>query len=824
MKRMVAAVLVGAAHSLPRWSAGAVVSLAAFPVLAAPPPGEIDVIARDALGRALADAKLQLEAPDGKVVGEATSGADGHFLFKSIAPGVYAVTGDKAGFDRATAVVTLEAGKGASAELTLAAHAALDLNVVAKQLEEARLGIQPRTGASTYTMSSQAIEQLPGGDNAPLNDVLLRAPGVDQDNLGNGAIHIRNEHLGAQYRIDGIILPEGASFFGQGLTPRFIDSLQLITGALPAEYGLRTSGIVDIQTKSGIFNNGGSVGIYGGSYGTVQPSFEYGGSVGGYNYYVSGDLLQSDHGIEGVTPKYNQIHDDMEQLHGFAYFDKIIDAASKVSFIGGAFNGQFQIPNNPGGASFFPSVSQTIAGVPTAAFDSRSLNQRQTEESDFAVLAYLHTEQDWSAQVSGFTKYSSINFHGTGLADIDFDGIDENATRTSLANGVQVDTSYKIFADHTLRAGGLITGERVTSALDAQVLLEPLNANGTPALLGSDGKALFLPTPATIVDGHAKTGWTYSAYLQDEWKVTPTLTLNYGARFDVVNTFVMGNQLSPRINAVWQATPSTVLHAGYANYFSPPSFELVSTESINLFNAFNGNPNITTSGATASPGNAPPKIERSHYFDVGVAQDVLPGLKVGLDVYYKYSRNLVDEGQFGAPLVLTPFNYHVGYNKGIELSTAYDKGPFSYYGNLAIAEQKAEQINSAQFNFSSTDLAFIADNAIDTDHSQLMTASAGVSYLWQGTRFSADVIAGTGLRTTRSDGPINGGTVPSYEQVNLGVSHRFDQCPGGPLTVRLDVINLLDENYLLRSQTGLGEFASQFGPRRSVFVGLRKEF
>ncbi|HUH85835.1 MAG TPA: TonB-dependent receptor, partial [Stellaceae bacterium] len=82
----------------------------------------------------------------------------------------------------------------------------------------------------------------------------------------------------------------------------------------------------------------------------------------------------------------------------------------------------------------------------------------------------------------------------------------------------------------------------------------------------------------------------------------------------------------------------------------------------------------------------------------------------------------------------------------------------------------------------------------------------------------------TGLRTTRSDGPINGGTVPSYEQVNLGVSHRFAECLGGPLTVRLDVINLLDENYLLRSQTGLGEFASQFGPRRSVFVGLRKEF
>ena len=79
-------------------------------------------------------------------------------------------------------------------------------------------------------------------------------------------------HADVQYRINGIILPEGVSFFGQGLTPRFANSMQLITGALPAEYGLRTAGIVDIQTKSGIFQPGGAIDMYGGSYGTVHPS------------------------------------------------------------------------------------------------------------------------------------------------------------------------------------------------------------------------------------------------------------------------------------------------------------------------------------------------------------------------------------------------------------------------------------------------------------------------------------------------------------------------------------------------------------------------
>ncbi len=175
-------------------------------------------------------------------------------------------------------------------------------------------------------------------------------------------------------------------------------------------------------------------------------------------------------------------------------------------------------------------------------------------------------------------------------------------------------------------------------------------------------------------------------------------------------------------------------------------------------------------------------------------------------------------------MILTPFNYHVGYNKGVELTTSYDKGGFSYYGNLAIGEEKGEGISSAQFNFTPTQLAYIATHPINTDHSQRMTASAGMSYLWSGTRYSVDIVAGTGLRTTTPTGEINEETVPSYEQVNLGVSHAFAVPYGGPITLRLDVINVLDEVYLIRSQTGVGVFAPAYGPRRSFFVSVKKEF
>ena len=94
-----------------------------------------------------------------------------------------------------------------------------------------------------------------------------------------------------QFRLNGVILPEGISFFGQTLSPRLIESMKLVTGALPAEFGLRTAGIIDITTKSGALDTGGDISFYGGSHSTVNPSAEYGGTSGNVTYFVSGDYL-----------------------------------------------------------------------------------------------------------------------------------------------------------------------------------------------------------------------------------------------------------------------------------------------------------------------------------------------------------------------------------------------------------------------------------------------------------------------------------------------------------------------------------------------------
>jgi outer membrane receptor protein involved in Fe transport len=549
--------------------------------------------------------------------------------------------------------------------------------VTAKKLAKARSQIQTRIGATTYTLSSQALKNQPGGVEIPLNQTLLQTPGVSQDSFGQ--IHLRNDHANIQYRIDGVILPEGISFFGQSLTSRFASSIDLITGSLPAQYGLVTTGIVDIQTKSGSFDQGGSIGVYGGSRNWLEPSAEYYGAKGNINYYFAGDYLQNDIGIENPTGSYNPLHDNTQQGHGFGYIEDILDSTSKISAIAGVYQGAFQIPDNPGQPPVFALGNQT-------EFNSALLNESQVESNDYAVLSYLKTADDYSFQVSAFERYSRLAYTPDHVGDLLFYGLSQNAVRSDIAEGVQADGSYRLNDDHTLRFGLLFTGERATASTSSQVF---------PCLTADC--ATVGTTPVSVTDGSGQSGFTYSAYLQDEWRLFPSLTLNYGLRYDVLNAYTDTQQLSPRVNLVWKPDGDTAYHAGYSRYFTPPSLENISGQSIAKFAGTTGYP----AGYTPAdpPLDSPILPERSNYFDVGAEHVFFPGFKLGVDGYWKIARDLIDEGQFGAPIILSVFNYAHANVLGVEFTGSYDIGNFSAYGNLSIGRERASQLVSQQFNF-----------------------------------------------------------------------------------------------------------------------------
>jgi outer membrane receptor for ferrienterochelin and colicins len=266
------------------------------------------------------------------------------------------------------------------------------------------------------------------------------------------------------------------------------------------------------------------------------------------------------------------------------------------------------------------------------------------------------------------------------------------------------------------------------------------------------------------------------------------------------------------VNLVWTPLDATTVHFGYARYFTPAPFELVANESVAAFANTTAQPPGTLNDA--------PRAERANYYDVGVQQRFGP-VTVGLDTYYKQARNLLDEGQFGAPIILTPFNYRDGYAKGVELSVNYVHGPFTAYGNLAVAQAKGRDIISSQFNIDPADLAFIQNHYIHLDHDQTYTASAGGTWRLGQTTLSGELIYGSGLRATPDGAAPNSGHLPGYLQVNVGASHEFAQ-PG--ITVRADILNLFDKVYEIRDGSGVGVGAPQFGPRRGLYVGVSKSF
>jgi outer membrane receptor protein involved in Fe transport/opacity protein-like surface antigen len=698
--------------------------------------------------------------------------------------------------------------------------------------DQARSNLYTTIGTTSDTISRDTIEALPQGGNAPVEKVILQAPGVSQDSAASGLIHVRNDHANVQFRINGVMLPDGVTGFGSFLDTDLIGSMSLVTGALPAEYGMRTVGLIDITTRTDVFNNSGSVSIYGGSQGTIQPSFEYGGTFGancpsgaaqsksttcfgGTQYFFTGTYLQNKEGIENPLPSYGAIHDFTQQEKGFAYMSTLIDPYTRLSLITGTFTASFQIPNTTN-APISSTITPPVFGFST--FNSANLNENQDEDTQFGVLALQRSVNGFDGQISYFTRYNNLHFIPDPVGDLLLNGVASDISRQSYSNGVQGDAAYTINAAHTLRAGFTVSAEEswVDNTSLVQSIMPP-----SPEPPG---------TIFPITDDVAKVGWLAGVYAQDEWKITNQLTMNAGLRFDQMWQYVDANQLSPRLSFTYKPFENTTIHAGYARYFTPPVLVEAAPSNVALF--------AGTSGAPSNFGNSPVLPERSHYFDAGVDQKVPLGcysalprdcasLDLGLDAYYKIAQDLIDNGNFGQALVLSAFNYAHGAVQGVEFSAKYHNGNFQAYGNLAVSQEKATDVVSNQFLFGNTplpdlggltQLQYLDTHWIYTDHTQLVTGSAGLSYRWNGTTVSADMIYGSGLRT----GDANIDTEAPYAQFNVGLARDFATAEG-PVTVRFDVVNVLDTVYQIRSGTGIGVFAPQYGPRRGYFLGLKKK-
>ena len=404
-----------------------------------------------------------------------------------------------------------------------------EIVVTGQRLDAARAKVEPSLGASTYTLTNDTIENRPGGETRTLGSILSQVPGVRAD--GNGRLVVRGAPGGVQYRLNNVILPDGVADFGENLSARLADRTELVTGALPAQYGLAPGGVVNVTTKNGLYQGGGGQAeLYGGSHGTIEPAFELATGRGGTSLFASGSYRRSAIGLPAPDVRDDLRHDASRELEGFAFLDHVIDDEARVSLILGTSNERNQIPGLP------------AAGIANAA--ARHGDQRSANH--YAIATYQRSVGDLTVQASLSALASHASVTPDEVPSLAVDGVarSRNDRRTSL--GTQIEAAYDIGSAQIVRAG-------VIASTDHQSRRDRLATRGTKESERSTDRRT-----------------TASLFVEDEWQLAPHLTANLGVRFDRVSDLSRPAHLGPRASLVWAGPGGLTLHAGYARYFIAP--------------------------------------------------------------------------------------------------------------------------------------------------------------------------------------------------------------------------------------------------------------
>ncbi len=675
--------------------------------------------------------------------------------------------------------------------------------ITARRMDAARASIAPNLGASTYSISNRLVELRPGGEAASLGQVLLQAPGVSQ--TPSGQLAVRGQ-TSLQYRINNVIIPEGFTDLSESLSARMEQSIDLITGALPAQYGLQVGGVVNITTQNGVYQQGGQAQLYGGGNGEIEPAIEYSTVIAGTNIFTSGSYLHSDVGLKSLDGSANPRHNKTDQWEGFGYFDHALSDHARLSLILGATDERFQFPHVDGlNAATQPSTSafqRPLSVNGTTSYSSDALGGDERDNGQYAILSYLYASDRLSFQASVFGHASSYRLGPDVTGDLLFTGLGQAIHDRETTTGVQVEGAYTLTAAHTLRAGILADTSRQDSDVASTVLAVDSSGHQTSM------------TPKIFTSSAVDTSKLFSAFLQDEWKLTHQLTLNTGLRFDHVKGAANGDKLSPRINLVWTNETGMTVHGGYARYFVPPQDNEGAGRTLRL---------VGTTGAPQGTGNGALQAETDDYYDLGIQQKVSK-LTLGADAWWRRATDLLGEAPIGQSLLQRTFNYDYGRLHGAEFTMNYAAGPVTAWSNIALSKAEGCGLASAQYGFTPAELAYATGHCMATSSDQRITASGGMSWQVGSLHLSGDVLSGSGTPRTASGGTPNGARMPAYAVVNLSALYRVPGLGGKPVDLKVDIVNAFDARYQLTDGTAFGGGVPQWGMRRGIFLGAEQSF
>ncbi len=689
-----------------------------------------------------------------------TTDSGGRFSFAGLSPGLYelSVSADKFYPERVAFSLTPRAAEQLLIELDPLATVKEQLTV------QAQSKILDETESATATSISLAqVAALPASRRIQLTDIItpfVASAVGSHDNL----VHLRGNELSLNNFINGVSFFDNPhQLFTPGLSPDIIQSVNVITGGFPAEFGNRFGGILDIVTRTGFdANNHGSLTLGAGDYLRGNVSFDYGGHTQRFGWFIYGQAFQSDRFLN--TPEPTRMHDRGQGSRSFVQFDYRPTANDFFKLILTGDGTNFELPN-------------------AAEDESRGRDFFQRNREQTAVLSWEHLFDSRSAiSTSVYERLAGARLVPTS----DSVSIQAGGLRNDISTGLKSDYSLFFNPRHAIKAGLDLTLWRLREDFsfyprENGVEVEPFDFRGR------------------------KTGGQASFYVQDQMKPFKNFTANLGVRYDQYSIVTSGFAFSPRINLAYALNGGrTVLHFAYNRFFSPPPIE-----------------NLLLSARLGFE-SLPPRISRSNHFEAGLSHSILEKVVVRLTGYSRSDKNSFETTELANVRIFAPTTFAGGKAYGIEFSAQLNEikrlGVSGYFNYTA---QRAFQTGPVSGGFTIEDVAPGERGPAAFD--QIHTAVAGVTWrehktgLWAGAAFEY----GSGAPATlpNSEGGEVQARLPAHLVANFFVGVDLFRKERHSIGIQLNVENAGGRVFRIAKES---EFTPiQFSPPRFVSASVK---
>ena len=792
--------------------------------------------------RRVAQATVELRDQEGTLVTSATTTDAGGFSLMTPRDGVFSVHAVQDTYRSEHVVITVGQEAPDPVVLTLTETQEIALEIVAPLVP-----IKPNSSGETYSISRKDIEALPRGNNVNLHDVLLTIPSAAYGSLKQ--VHIRQDHANLQFRIDGVPIPDTVtSQYTDLLSPRAWERADILLGGMEAQYGNRTTAVIDITSKSGTKPGFGSIGVFGGSNETVLPSFEYGGTAGDrFRYYVMNNYRTTNRAIDPPTLGQSIFHGHGEVNQTFLRGDYQMNNRNNVTWLLLNSVSNSQIPTQPG-----QTPNEEIVDLIRDHTDSNfmpspsgEIDENQEENNQYSHLVWRHdVDANQFVSVAGYFRHSRATFTTDPLNVLAYTSDEAepfsagHQDRWAYAGGIRLDYTHAFNSRHLIKAGFQV--DRTTSKNKTRLFAfargeedehdgeedhhdeeedhhdgEEDDHDGEDDDHGhGHGHGHGEPMGGVLTrDGDRRIiGYREEFWIQDQYTPNEQWTINLGLRLDNIHGYVDAFQASPRIGVTYAPNKRHAFRAFYGRLFTPPNLEALPFQTLNLEG---------TTAEPEDPTNIRNKPERSHYVEIGSTHALGKRTVIQVTGYYKFSTNQGDAHQFNTTPMLNYFAFERGWQRGIDFSLKSKlTDVLTARGNVAWGQCKGYGLQSGHFLLHLHELEDIkTSGGTFCDHAQAITSSAVVTYRpFPNTTVTGQMLYGSGLRSAEPGQRTNSGHEDSNTTYNLSVTQMLPFAERHKLLLAVDVVNLFDQHEFLNTgEQSVGLGVSHANLPRSVF-------